>query len=678
MRSNEDVHLPLHKQGTLTLLVHLTKNENEITQKYAAMGLRFLASDPEVRILIVANKQLEIFIECSKPEYSLEYRRMAAASFASFTLHEANKPLLIQQGAIPAILSLFIQDDLAIQRDAAFAISNITDSGELQADLVREGVLLILKEMSLRIDDVRVQRDLSRAYANLAQTEDTRQAMLQVQSLPAILNLAKSLDSASQRYSTLALCNLCACEIKDTLIDQGVLRPLIFLMRFPDQEIQRYSSLAVAGLALGTGNHNKVRIVQEGAMRPLVDLLRFPDEEVQLSSCLAVNAITLGVEVMPKASCLTEGGIEALLEIARREHYSRNILNAAVYCLGSVCEQDDCKLRFVEQHGIQTVVRHITIGDMEMKRAGGYCISTICEQIEFHGDLDREGALQAIISLALLEDIECQEYAAFSLAHLSSNRDLQVKLVNLGAVRPLVTMLSSDAEPKHYAGLALLKLADNFENHLKIAEEGGIQALLRLGRTRTTDEQLQYKASLTLGQLASNAVKLLPSNAQGKTANIAALSHATMENLGKTDTLHGTGSQSMKLLGSSGKDATKPSSSSRVTERLRAQINAQKKVASDQTIDFLDKSLEKTQQERMLNERAAMGDTSNMMLSRSMDATGFLSGQQTVTQAALQIGTQPLAPSTPVLPKLQREERERDNSNDLTPLHPTFRLPANK
>lgn len=70
-------------------------------------------------------------------------------------------------------------------------------------------------------------------------------------------------------------------------------------------------------------------------------------------------------------------------------------------------------------------------------------------------------------------------------------------------------------------GLALLKLADNFENHLKIAEEGGIQALLRLGRVRSTDEQLQYKAALTVGQLASNAVKLLPKSdgsATGKNA----------------------------------------------------------------------------------------------------------------------------------------------------------------
>ena len=45
---------------------------------------------------------------------------------------------------------------------------------------------------------------------------------------------------------------------------------------------------------------------------------------------------------------------------------------------------------------------------------------------------------------------------------------------------------------------------------LPLSSAGGIQALLRLGRTRSTDEQLQHKAALTVGQLATNAVKLMP------------------------------------------------------------------------------------------------------------------------------------------------------------------------
>ncbi|CAN0590644.1 unnamed protein product, partial [Ectocarpus sp. 12 AP-2014] len=44
----------------------------------------------------------------------------------------------------------------------------------------------------------------------------------------------------------------------------------------------------------------------------------------------------------------------------------------------------------------------------------------------------------------------------------------KVALVELGALRPLVSMMAVEAEPRHYAGLALLKLADNFENHIRI------------------------------------------------------------------------------------------------------------------------------------------------------------------------------------------------------------------
>ena len=100
----------------------------------------------------------------------------------------------------------------------------------------------------------------------------------------------------------------------------------------------------------------------------------------------------------------------------------------------------------------------------------------LAESVECHAKLAKDGALAKIIQIASLEDVECQEVSAFALAHLASDRDLQVPLVTLGALKPLVAMMSIQAEPRHYAGFALLKLADNFENHVAIAQEGGIQA----------------------------------------------------------------------------------------------------------------------------------------------------------------------------------------------------------
>jgi hypothetical protein len=290
------------------------------------------------------------------------------------------------------------------------------------------------------------------------------------------------------------------------------------------------------------------------------------------------------MELNTKSAVMSEGGLEPILALTKRN--DDEIVSAAIYVLGSLSEHEDVKTRLVELGACSIAVKHLGMGDLEVKRSAGYYLATLSERVEFHADLDRDGGLEAIISLALMEDIECQEYAAFALAHVASNRDFQVRLAQLGAVRPLVAMLASDAEPRHYAGLALLKLADNFENHLKIAEEGGIQALLRLGRVRSTDEQLQYKTALTVGQLASNAVRLLPTKAGGATGVIG----------------HG----------------------SKMMEKLRTQVNAQKAKAN--VMENLEASLE--------NERKAK----EWDLQLKTESQNQLLRNQTVTQTALQIG----------------------------------------
>jgi len=136
LASNEESHLALYKQGALTSLVKLSESTSDLAQRYSAMGLRFLASNPEVRVLVVQQRKFDPFIHLASSDL-LEYRRTAATAFASFTLHEANKPVLVQGGAVAAILSLAVLDDLAIKRDAAFALANLSDTPELQSDLVR-------------------------------------------------------------------------------------------------------------------------------------------------------------------------------------------------------------------------------------------------------------------------------------------------------------------------------------------------------------------------------------------------------------------------------------------------------------------------------------------------------------------------------------------------------------
>jgi len=82
-------------------------------------------------VLLVTHQKVEPFIKMAASSL-LDYRRTAAVSFASFTLHENSKPLLVQAGAVGAMLSLAVDDDLAIKRDATFAVGNLSDTPDLQ------------------------------------------------------------------------------------------------------------------------------------------------------------------------------------------------------------------------------------------------------------------------------------------------------------------------------------------------------------------------------------------------------------------------------------------------------------------------------------------------------------------------------------------------------------------
>ncbi|KAF1331179.1 Vacuolar protein, partial [Globisporangium splendens] len=507
--SNEENHIIVYKQGGLKCLVHLTNAKDDVTQRYAAMGLRFLSSNPQICVFIVQESLLPPFIKLAQSSI-LDYQRTAASVFSSFSLNEENKLKLVRDGGYTRILKCCLYDDLEVKRDCVFALANIADSLEYRFDVVREGAITVLVDAGAQ-DDARVQRDCARALASLSITNSIKPELIKQHVLKPLFRLTRSLDSATQRFATLAICNLAAGDDKIYMVDQGTIRPLTHLIRFPDAEIQRYAALALAGLALGD-HGNKIRMIEDGAVHPLVDLLRYPSVDVQLCGCLALNALVLGKLTVTKVSMMQEGDLLPLLALLSSE--DMECVRCALYCLGSLAESKDVLLKLVELGAMPQVIAQSYRSDSEIKRNCGYVFDLIEQQTDYHDDFVREGGMDAAIALACVEDMECQEYATFALAHLASNREYQVPLVEHGALRPLIAMMSVHAEPRHYAGLALLKLADNYENHLRIAEEGGIQALLRIARARSTDEELQYKASLSLGQLASNATKSLPN--QGK------------------------------------------------------------------------------------------------------------------------------------------------------------------
>ena len=211
--------------------------------------MRFMSSSIEVQKLLANGKEAFPFLEFSCSNL-LDFQRAAAAAFASMSLNQTGKSLVLRKGGIRPILQLCIHLDLTVRRDAVFCIANFAGSPDFRQYVVKEGGVETIKAASTANHNVEILRDASRAMSSFSIDTATKEIMIS-QEVPKVLcKLAKSSDSSTQRFTSLALCNLClgTREQKELVVKQGVLRVLLFLLRFPDLEVERCASLAIAAL----------------------------------------------------------------------------------------------------------------------------------------------------------------------------------------------------------------------------------------------------------------------------------------------------------------------------------------------------------------------------------------------------------------------------------------------
>ncbi|KAM9944082.1 hypothetical protein ACTFIT_008669 [Dictyostelium discoideum] len=125
------------------------------------------------------------------------------------------------------------------------------------------------------------------------------------------------------------------------------------------------------------------------------------------------------------------------------------------------------------------------------------------------------GGLQSFIAIALQDDVFLQETSSQALSILAFHQKYQRKVVECGALPPLVLMLNSSSEKVLLHTTATLSfLAENIENQIAIIKVGGINPLKNI-ITDKNDHciQIAINAAITLSLLSTNK-KLLPQLAQ--------------------------------------------------------------------------------------------------------------------------------------------------------------------
>ena len=114
--------------------------------------------------------------------------------------------------------------------------------------------------------------------------------------------------------------------------------------------------------------------------------------------------------------------------------------------------------RIIEERGVAPLVALASNDDPHSRGEACRCLANLSVNPDVHQVMIKEGCLPALVGSINSPELNCQRYSSLCIANLATAVAAQVKIIQCGAVRPLIALALNPAnqiEARRYAVLAL-------------------------------------------------------------------------------------------------------------------------------------------------------------------------------------------------------------------------------
>lgn len=204
-----------------------------------------------------------------------------------------------------------------------------------------------------------------------------------------------------------------------------------------------------------------------------------------------------------------------MVQSGTREPLLRETERDAVNNLLKYLEHDETvTYQSLSDDNLQSLSTLAYSDNVDLQRSAALCFSEISERLT---DPVLESMLEPLIHLLLSSDVDVQKSSSLALSNLALHgaNDNKASIVEAGALRPLILLLSADStEVQCNACGCITTLATKEANKSEIVRQGAVGPLLKL--TRIPDMRVQRNATgalLNLTHLESNREELVQAGA---------------------------------------------------------------------------------------------------------------------------------------------------------------------
>ena len=329
LSANDDNKLLIEQAGGLRPLVRCLRARSWHIQWHAAGAVANLAIEKKNKLKIVQHGGLEPLIELAFSDRDRVQRQVARGLFA-LAAHPDIRPGIVDSNGLQALNHLLSSHHEEVQRNAVGAIGNIAMSDNLKDRVFEEGIVIPILDLANSTNEF-VQRQTARTLFTLSAHESVKSVIVREGGLLPLVHLAQSSFSRMasselpgqvvpsevfeiQRDVAGAIANIAIGRgNKDKVADSGAIYPLIQLATSPNANVQRQAARAL--FALAGSEKNQREILKCKGLMPLLNLLSSSKVEVRKHAAGAVANIATNKDI--KSEIIQSGALEPLLQATK-------------------------------------------------------------------------------------------------------------------------------------------------------------------------------------------------------------------------------------------------------------------------------------------------------------------------------------------------------------------------
>ncbi len=450
--------------------------------------------------------QLESLVARGRHPRNVKDQREITFGLAELSTNEDIHERLVIKGGVETLANLLDTcADSESQQFAALAIANTASTNSLckkiaKLDDVMESIVAYVGNKKENSDPIGRQY-CAMALGNLLADPDNHKSIIEMKCISALITMLQNCSDGreleSGTYAAFAISNIAIdCSYHEQIVGEGAIELLVALACCDDEEARRHALLALRGLC-GT-KCNRQTMLQKGIIDPLILLSRSDDKQIAREVSVILNCLSSEDENKEEISYRAMSTLISLL-VSGDDYVERYSCCA----IANLMEISDIHLRFIEERGLPPLISLCSSVDKGCREEGMRALANLSFNLDMVEALVEENALQPLVTA--VDNDQCR-FATLTIANIATHSPTIIQIVQAGAIRPLVSLISTfgnDVESRRFGALALANITTCEAFHSLVIETGAPEALFVLSNSSDIESK-QYVAK-TLANLSCNA-----------------------------------------------------------------------------------------------------------------------------------------------------------------------------